>query len=89
MTMDNIMAMSNEAIFGELKKILVESFETPEAQITLEANLYEDLDLDSIDAVDLAVKLQTLTGKRIKADDFKAVRTVADVVRAVRALLDS
>ncbi|TVO64219.1 MAG: acyl carrier protein [Denitromonas halophila] len=87
--MENIMALSNEAIFDELKKILVESFETPEAQITLEANLYEDLDLDSIDAVDLAVKLQTLTGKRIKADEFKAVRTVADVVRAVRSLLDS
>ncbi|TVO56110.1 acyl carrier protein [Denitromonas halophila] len=87
--MENIMALSNEAIFDELKKILVESFETPEEQITLEANLYEDLDLDSIDAVDLAVKLQTLTGKRIKADEFKAVRTVADVVRAVRSLLDS
>ncbi|MCP5221705.1 MAG: acyl carrier protein [Zoogloeaceae bacterium] len=87
--MDNIMALSNEAIFDELKKILVDSFETPEDQITLEANLYEDLDLDSIDAVDLAVKLQTLTGKRIKADEFKAVRTVADVVRAVRSLLDS
>ncbi|WP_333857271.1 acyl carrier protein [Denitromonas sp.] len=83
------MALSNEAIFDELKKILVDSFETPEDQITLEANLYEDLDLDSIDAVDLAVKLQTLTGKRIKADEFKAVRTVADVVRAVRSLLDS
>lgn len=87
MKMDNLMALSNEAIFDELKKILVESFETPEAQITLEANLYEDLDLDSIDAVDLAVKLQTLTGKRIKADEFKTVRTVADVVRAVQALL--
>ncbi len=89
MNMDTTMALSNEAIFDELKKILVDSFETPEDQITLEANLYEDLDLDSIDAVDLAVKLQTLTGKRIKADEFKAVRTVADVVRAVRSLLDS
>ena len=89
MNMDTILALSNEAIFDELKKILVDSFETPEDQITLEANLYEDLDLDSIDAVDLAVKLQTLTGKRIKADEFKAVRTVADVVRAVRSLLDS
>lgn len=87
MKMDNIMALSDEAIFDELKKILVESFETPEDQITLEANLYEDLDLDSIDAVDLAVKLQTLTGKRIKADEFKTVHTVADVVRAVQALL--
>ncbi|WP_230411909.1 acyl carrier protein [Denitromonas iodatirespirans] len=87
MKMDNIMALSDEAIFDALKKILVESFETPEDQITPEANLYEDLDLDSIDAVDLAVKLQTLTGKRIKADEFKTVRTVADVVRAVQALL--
>ncbi|KAA3652214.1 MAG: acyl carrier protein [Proteobacteria bacterium] len=81
------MALSEEAIFNELKTILMDAFETPEEQITLEANLYEDLDLDSIDAVDLAVKLQTLTGKRIKADEFKTVRTVADVVRAVQALL--
>lgn len=89
MKLENIKAMSDEVIFAELKKILVESFETPEDQITLDARLYDDLDLDSIDAVDLAVKLQTLTGKRIKADEFKAVRTVADVVRAMRALLDS
>lgn len=87
MKMDNVMALSEEAIFNELKTILMDAFETPEEQITLEANLYEDLDLDSIDAVDLAVKLQTLTGKRIKADEFKTVRTVADVVRAVQALL--
>jgi len=56
--------------------------------ITLEANLYEDLDLDSIDAVDLVVKLREQTGKKIEPDDFKQVRTVEDVIVAIKKLLD-
>ena len=56
-------------------------------QIQMTSNLFVDLDLDSIDAVDLALKLQEMTGKRIKPDEFKTVRTVSDVVSAVRNLL--
>lgn len=82
------MQLNDNEIFEKLKEILMESFETPADKITLDAHLYNDLDLDSIDAVDLAVKLQNLTGKRIKAEEFKAVRTVADVVRSVRSLLE-
>ena len=52
-----------------------------------EAHLIDDLDLDSIDTVDLVVKLQDLTGRRVKPDEFKAVRTVRDVVDAIEKLL--
>jgi acyl carrier protein len=62
-------------------------FELDKAQITLESNLYSDLDIDSIDAVDLAVKLKQLTGKRLEPEVFKSVRTVQDVVDALSGLL--
>ena len=57
------------------------------SRVTPEADLYRDLDLDSIDAVDLAIKLQEMTGKRIKPDEFRSVRTVNDVMVAVDRLL--
>jgi acyl carrier protein len=62
-------------------------FELDKAKITPQANLYTDLDIDSIDAVDLAVKLKQLTGKRLQPDVFKSVRTVQDIVNALEGLL--
>ena len=53
----------------------------------MEAHLYQDLELDSIDAIDLVVHLQKLTGKKIKPEEFKSVRSVNDVVDAVERLL--
>ena len=79
--------MTETEILDHLRTILQETFEIDPATVTPEAHLYEQLGLDSIDAVDLAIKVQQLTGERIKPEDFKAVRTVADVVRAVQTLL--
>ncbi len=80
--------MQNHAeIFEALSDILEDLFEVPRTDITLEASLYEDLDLDSIDAVDLVIKLQEVTGAKVKPDEFKAVRTVGDVVESVHGLL--
>ena len=45
--------MEKQAIFDKLKAALIEDFEMDEAKVTPEARLYEDLELDSIDAVDL------------------------------------
>ena len=78
---------SRDAIFGHLSDCLVEMFEIPQQKISWDARLFEDLDLDSIDAVDLVVRLQELTGRRIKPDAFKAVRTVGDVVTCVETVL--
>ncbi|WP_435806198.1 acyl carrier protein [Shewanella psychromarinicola] len=62
------------------------------ADITLEASLYQQLDLDSIDAVDLVdlvIKLQQRTGRNIQPEAFKTVRTVDDVVNAIEGLIKS
>ncbi|MEL4425775.1 acyl carrier protein [Shewanella indica] len=78
---------SREQILKMLSKILVDEFEVDAEAITPEASLYEELDLDSIDAVDLVIKLQQLTGKKIQPDEFKSVRTVNDVVNAIEGLV--
>lgn len=78
---------SQKEIFEKLKTILVDDFEIAPEKLTLDANLFEDLELDSIDAVDLAVKLQEFTEKKISPENFKQIRTVNDVVLAIEELL--
>jgi len=77
---------SREQILAALTQILVDEFEIEAEDITPEASLYQELDLDSIDAVDLVIKLQQMTGKKIKPEEFKAVRTVDDVITAIEGL---
>jgi acyl carrier protein len=84
-----MMIKEREEILTAIKDIMVEMFEMDEQAITLEARLYEDLDFDSIDAVDMIVRLKEMTGKAIKAEDFKTARTIGDVVEAVYKMLDS
>jgi acyl carrier protein len=79
--------MTDDDILARLRDIFQENFEIEPERVTPQANLFEDLDLDSIDAVDLAIKLQEMTGRRIKPEEFKQVRTVADVIGAVNSLL--
>lgn len=79
---------TKEKIYSFLQETLVSLFEIAPDAITPEANLYEDLDIDSIDAVDLTVKLKEFTGRRIQPSDFKQVRTVQDVVDAIYELLN-
>jgi acyl carrier protein len=78
---------NRDEILTKLTSILVELFELDAEQITLNSHLYDDLDIDSIDAVDLVVELKKLTGKKIKPEDFKTVRTVKDTVDAIENLL--
>ncbi|WP_372760574.1 acyl carrier protein [Pseudoalteromonas sp.] len=75
-------------IYDVLHGILENDFEIDATDISLDANLYEDLDLDSIDAVDLVVKLREITGKKIDPDAFKQVRTVQDVVNEIAKLVN-
>ncbi len=75
--------MEKDEIFAEIKAMLVKQFELEPEQITLEANLFTDLDLDSIDAIDMVVYLQKKTGKKFLPEQFKTVRTINDVVEVV------
>ncbi|OUR75879.1 acyl carrier protein [Alphaproteobacteria bacterium 46_93_T64] len=72
--------MTREEVEQKLHEFLVDLFEVEKELIKPDALLADDLDLDSIDAVDLVVSFQDLIGKRVKADDFKNVRTVNDIV---------
>ena len=78
---------TRDEIFAQLKTLLVKLFEIKPEQVVPAAHLYTDLDIDSIDAIDLMMHLKELTGKKIQPEVFKHVRTVQDVVDAVAALM--
>ena len=80
---------TKQDVFNLLQQLMVKEFELDPEQVQLDARLYEDLDLDSIDAVDLVVKLREMTGKKIEPEAFKAVRTVSNVVDEVYALIEA
>lgn len=74
-------------ILAQLRTLLVDMFEVDAGAVTPEARLYEDLDIDSIDAVDLVLQLQQTAGRKIPQEALKSARTVGDVIDAVAALL--
>ena len=78
--------MSKPELQAWVVRLLAEMFELDPATLTPESNLYADLDIDSIDAVDLAVKLKQLTGKRLQPEVFKTIRTIGDVVDALAGM---
>ncbi len=78
---------SKEDILSVLTTILVDEFDIEQSLIQLNSNLYTDLDLDSIDTVDLVIKLQEITGKKIDPNTFKSVRTIENVVDAIEELI--
>jgi acyl carrier protein len=78
--------MTRENIETKIKEILVADFELDAEKLKPEAKLFEDLDLDSIDAVDMVVRLQQMTGLKVKAEDFKQIRTLGDVIDVVEKL---
>ncbi|OSQ42691.1 MULTISPECIES: acyl carrier protein [unclassified Thalassospira] len=80
---------SRQEVYQQLHDYLVDLFEVPSESISPDARLMEDLDLDSIDAVDLIVKFQERVGKKIPAMEFKSVRTVDDVVEKIHALVNT
>ncbi|WP_373375785.1 acyl carrier protein [Cupriavidus nantongensis] len=81
--------MTHDEIFARISAVLQDSFEIEAQRIRPEARLYEDLDIDSIDAVDLLVKLKPMLDKPLKPEQFKSVRTVQDVVQALALLIDT
>jgi len=79
--------MTKQELFARITAILHETFEIDPSRVVPEARLYEDLDIDSIDAVDLIVQLKPLLGRNLQPDAFKSVRTVQDVVDVLYGLI--
>jgi acyl carrier protein len=79
--------MTKNDILQRIVDILVNTFDIEAERVVPEARLRDDLDIDSIDAVDLIVQLKPLVGHRLQPEAFKSVRTVGDVVDALHALV--
>jgi acyl carrier protein len=86
----DVSSMSPDELYAWVVDLLADMFELDKADLTPESNLYADLDIDSIDAVDFdfAVKLKQLTGKRLQPEVFKTIRTIGDVVAALDSLVE-
>ena len=80
--------MDKQEIYLQIQALLVKLFELDADDIKPESRLYEELELDSIDAVDLILKLKDFTGRKMQPQAFKHVRTVGDVVEAIYALVN-
>ena len=80
------MAMTKDNLFTKLKETLVSDFDLDESKITLDANIVLDLDLDSIDAVEMIVKMKPFLNAKIEPEAFKSVRTLGDVVSVLEPL---
>jgi acyl carrier protein len=76
-------AMEREEVLRLVREYLVNDFEVPEADVHPEANLFTDLGLDSIDALDWFAKMESTISLPIVEEELKRVRTVQDVVEYV------
>lgn len=75
--------MTRDEIFLRLQTILVESFELDEEEIRLEAHLIDDLDLDSIDAIDLAVGLEKELGLEVTEEELRGLQRIENIIELV------
>jgi len=79
--------MTREEVLQKIQDILTEEFEIDKSAVVPEAKLYEDLELDSIDAIDLLVKMKGLIPGRIDPESFKKAATIQDVVDILYPLI--
>jgi acyl carrier protein len=79
--------VSRDEILEHVRKAMGELFEIDANRVELSTKVVEDLDLDSIDAIELAVHMEGLTGRRLNPESFREMRTIADVVEIVHGLL--
>jgi acyl carrier protein len=79
--------MTRDEIIERIRDVLVTNFEIPEDRFSLDARLMDDLELDSIDAIDMAVQIQEMTDVRVEEAELRKLRTVGDTVDLVASLL--
>lgn len=78
---------TKEEIINTVYEVLEKDFSCPREKLTPETDLFKELDLDSIDAVDLLVRLQKLIKKRVDPEDFKQIRTLGDLITVIEKIV--
>ena len=79
---------TREEILSRIRETLVGEFEIAPEKIPESARFFEDLDLDSIDAVDLVVRLKNEYELTVSAEDFKSIRTIGDLLNVLERLIN-
>jgi len=74
---------TKEEVYSKIKSVLMDEFEVEEDDISMKANLFTDLELDSLDAIDLMVTLDKELGIEIKTEEMQDLRTIEDVCNFV------
>ena len=72
-----------EQIFEKIRAILAEQLDIDEDRITMDSNLAEDFDADSLDVVDVIMSLEDEFGIEVPDEAIEELHTVGDVVRFV------
>lgn len=75
--------MTKDEVIEKLKLIMQENFDIDPTSVTADSNIVTDLDLDSIDAIDMVAEVQRDLNCRLTAEDFKAVRTIGDIAEVI------
>ncbi|HUS24312.1 MAG TPA: acyl carrier protein [Candidatus Binatia bacterium] len=80
---------THDQTYAHVRSLLIDLFEVEPEKIRPDARLAQDLEIDSIDAIDLVLKLKDYCGRKIKPEEFKHVLTVGDVVNAVQSIVSA
>jgi acyl carrier protein len=79
---------TKEYVYQHITRILQEQFDLDPASMTPETDLRADLDIDSIDAVNILIELKSLTSKKVAIENFHQIKTIGDLTDAVFNLLN-
>jgi acyl carrier protein len=83
-----IVSASREEILGHVRDAMRELFQLDAEKIQLDTKIVDDLDLDSIDAIELAVRMEALTGQRFDPESVREIRTIGDIVEILHRRLN-
>lgn len=73
--------MTKEEIFNDVKAIAVDELDVDESKVTMDANIQDDLDADSLDVFEIMNELEDKFD--IELDSDESVTTISDVVDLV------
>lgn len=79
--------MARPEVVETVHRILVEEFELEPERVTAEAHIVDDLELDSLDAVDLIAALEDAFGGRVDEEEARKVRLVRDIYALTEAAI--
>lgn len=74
----------NEAVFEKVRSLLCDQLDLEEDDVSMDSNIIDDFDADSLDVVDLVMSLEDEFGIEVPDDQIEKFQTIGDVVHFIR-----